>query len=321
MSEPRASLTRSHFAGSASLLPRLAFRRTPWLHPRYGHHVPASAHARLYVVDLLGHLSWRMAPACTARVPLTPPVRAAKSCAYTRACSAPRCPRAPFATCCAHSSTCRARQSRAPTLLLRPPNTCTRHQLPHARSLLPPEPAPPGLARRAALRQRPQPEPPATCSALRRAIARAPAPAHAPLARAPHLRFAPPAPTCAPPVRRSPSVRRSPPPGPACTARRPWARPLGSRHPPLRRAAAVRAPGSRHSAPSVRRTPAPCHRSSRSSRLSRRSGPTCTGTRCSGACPAPRKPAAAPAVARPDAWRCRSPAAVPPRRPACCVRK
>jgi hypothetical protein len=42
MSEPRASLTRSHFAGSASLLPRLAFRRTPWLRPRYGHRVPAS---------------------------------------------------------------------------------------------------------------------------------------------------------------------------------------------------------------------------------------------------------------------------------------
>jgi hypothetical protein len=42
MSEPRASLTRSHFAGSASLLPRLAFRRTPWLRPRYGYRVPAS---------------------------------------------------------------------------------------------------------------------------------------------------------------------------------------------------------------------------------------------------------------------------------------
>jgi hypothetical protein len=42
MSEPRASWTRSHFAGSASLLPRLAFRRIPWLRPRYGYHVPAS---------------------------------------------------------------------------------------------------------------------------------------------------------------------------------------------------------------------------------------------------------------------------------------
>jgi hypothetical protein len=178
MSEPRASLTRSHFAGLASLLPRLAFRRTPWLHPRYGHYVPASAHARLYVVVLLGHLSSRTAPARTARVPLTPPVRAAKSCAYTHACSAPRCSCAPFAACCphsstcrAHSSTCRARQSRAPTLLLRPPNTCTRHQLPHARSLLPPEPAPPGLARHATLRQCPQPELPATYPALRRALA------------------------------------------------------------------------------------------------------------------------------------------------------
>jgi hypothetical protein len=160
MSEPRASLTRSHFAGLASLLPQLAFRRTPWLRPRYGHRVPASAHACLYVVVLLGHLSWRTAPARTACVPLTPPVRAAKSCTYTHAYSTPRCPRAPFAACCAHSSTCRARQSRAPTLLLRLPNTCTRHQLPHARSLLPSEPAPPGLARRAALRQRPQLEPP-----------------------------------------------------------------------------------------------------------------------------------------------------------------
>jgi hypothetical protein len=42
MSELRASLTRSHFAGSASLLPRLAFRRTSWLRPRYGYRVPAS---------------------------------------------------------------------------------------------------------------------------------------------------------------------------------------------------------------------------------------------------------------------------------------
>jgi hypothetical protein len=42
MSEPCASLTCSHFAGSASLLPRLAFRRTPWLRPRYGYRVPAS---------------------------------------------------------------------------------------------------------------------------------------------------------------------------------------------------------------------------------------------------------------------------------------
>jgi hypothetical protein len=46
MSEPRASLTCSHFAGSASLLLRLAFHRTPWLHPRYGYRVPAS-HAQL----------------------------------------------------------------------------------------------------------------------------------------------------------------------------------------------------------------------------------------------------------------------------------
>jgi hypothetical protein len=88
MSEPRASLTRSHFAGSASLLPRLAFRRTPWLRTRYGYRVPASAHARLYVVDLLGH-----------------------------------------------SSTCRARQSRAPTLLLRRARTAlpVRSHLPHLR--------------------------------------------------------------------------------------------------------------------------------------------------------------------------------------------
>jgi hypothetical protein len=42
MSEPRASLTRSPFAGSASLLPRLAFRRTPWLRPRCGYRVLAS---------------------------------------------------------------------------------------------------------------------------------------------------------------------------------------------------------------------------------------------------------------------------------------
>jgi hypothetical protein len=42
MSKPRASLTRSHFAGSASLLPRLAFRRTPWLRPRFGYRVSAS---------------------------------------------------------------------------------------------------------------------------------------------------------------------------------------------------------------------------------------------------------------------------------------
>jgi hypothetical protein len=42
MSEPRASLTRSYFAGSASLFPWLAFCRTPWLRPRYGHRVPAS---------------------------------------------------------------------------------------------------------------------------------------------------------------------------------------------------------------------------------------------------------------------------------------
>jgi hypothetical protein len=88
MSKPRASLTRSHFAGSASLLPRLAFRRTPWLRTRYGYRVPASAHARLYVVDLLGH-----------------------------------------------SSTCRARQSRAPTLLLRRTRTAlpVRPHLPHLR--------------------------------------------------------------------------------------------------------------------------------------------------------------------------------------------
>jgi hypothetical protein len=42
MSEPRAPLTRSHFAGSASLLSQLAFRRTPWLRSRYGYRVPAS---------------------------------------------------------------------------------------------------------------------------------------------------------------------------------------------------------------------------------------------------------------------------------------
>jgi hypothetical protein len=88
MSEPRASLTRSHFAGSASLLPRLTFRRIPWRRLRYGYRVPASAHARLYVVDLLGH-----------------------------------------------SSTCRARQSRAPTLLLRCARTAlpVRPHLPHLR--------------------------------------------------------------------------------------------------------------------------------------------------------------------------------------------
>jgi hypothetical protein len=237
-------LTRSHFAGLASLLPQLAFRRTPWLRPRYGHRIPASAHSHLYVVVLLGHLSWRTAPARTARVPLTPPVRAAKSCAYTHACSAPRCPRAPFAACCAHSSTCRARQSRSLTLLLRPPNTCTRHQLPHARSLLPPEPAPPGLARRAALCQRPQPEPPATYPALRRAIVHAPAPAHAPLA-----------PTCAPPASGSPAPKprsRARAVLRLCPARlrpglpAPRAAPgpaRSARHPPLRRAATVRAPG------------------------------------------------------------------------------
>jgi hypothetical protein len=42
MFEPRVSLTRSHFAGSASLLSRLAFRRTPWLRSRYGYRVPSS---------------------------------------------------------------------------------------------------------------------------------------------------------------------------------------------------------------------------------------------------------------------------------------
>jgi hypothetical protein len=67
MSEPRASLTRSHFAGSASLLPRLAFRRIPWRRLRYGYRVPASAHARLYVVDLLGHSSTCRAPTLLLR--------------------------------------------------------------------------------------------------------------------------------------------------------------------------------------------------------------------------------------------------------------
>jgi hypothetical protein len=42
MSEPCASLTRSHFTGSTPLLPRLALRRTPWLRPRYGYRVSAS---------------------------------------------------------------------------------------------------------------------------------------------------------------------------------------------------------------------------------------------------------------------------------------
>jgi hypothetical protein len=223
--EPRASLARSHFAGLASLLPRRAFRRTPWLRPRYGHRVPASAHARLYVVVLLGHLSWRTAPARTARVLLTPPVRAAKSCAYTHAYSAPRCPRAPFAACCAHSSTCRARQSRAPTLLLRPPNACTRHQLPHARSLLPPEPAPPGLARRAALRQRPQPKPPTTyqlCAApspvLQPPLTRRSRPPAHRLPRA-RLRLSParapePCSACAPLASARACLHRAPPLGP-----------------------------------------------------------------------------------------------------------
>jgi hypothetical protein len=54
MSEPRASLTRSHFAGSASLLPRLAFHRTPWLRSRYGYRIPASCATPFHRVPLLG---------------------------------------------------------------------------------------------------------------------------------------------------------------------------------------------------------------------------------------------------------------------------
>jgi hypothetical protein len=237
MSEPRASLTRSHFAGSASLLPWLAFRRTPWLRPRYGYRVPASAHARLYVVDLLGHLSWRTAPARTARVPLTPPVRAARSCAYTRACSAPRCPCAPFAACCAHSSTCRARQSCAPTLLLRPPNTCTRHRLPHARSLLPP------LHRRPCSNAPVPAHPFFLChlsvAQRSRATRAAPAPVE-PLVHAP---------SAVPPARAPPTRPRAPHLGPPARAARAsaWALPAPrSPRPPARRAPARACP---HGAP------------------------------------------------------------------------
>jgi hypothetical protein len=71
MSEPRATLTRSHFTGSASLFPRLAFRRTPWLRPRYGHRVPASRAEAFHLNSSCARLvaSHRLVPPRTASLP------------------------------------------------------------------------------------------------------------------------------------------------------------------------------------------------------------------------------------------------------------
>jgi hypothetical protein len=94
MSEPRASLTRSYFAGSASLLPRLAFRRTPWLRPQYGYwflHLaqqlsaatpPARAVARH--VALQHRLLALMGPPCSGRPTLAPPPAFARHRVHAR---------------------------------------------------------------------------------------------------------------------------------------------------------------------------------------------------------------------------------------------
>jgi hypothetical protein len=82
---------------------------------------------------------------------------------------------APPRACATHSSACRARQARAPTLLLRPPSV---HTL-----LLPTEPAPPGLARP---RREPLARLPARPPLHLRALAHATAtPSLAPCVRAP----------------------------------------------------------------------------------------------------------------------------------------
>jgi hypothetical protein len=87
----------------------------------------------------------------------------------TTRCTPPPC------TCATHSSAYRARQARAPTLLLRPPSVRTL--------LLPTEPAPPGLARP---RREPLARLPARPPLHLRALARATAtPSLAPCVRAP----------------------------------------------------------------------------------------------------------------------------------------
>jgi hypothetical protein len=123
MSEPRASLTRSYFAGSASLFPRLAFCRTPWLRPRYGHRVPASRAEAFHLNSSCAAIS-RAFPRCCSTALVLP--------AHTPAHAVARC----SCSCVAHVP---ARRRCLPLLapasqclLTLPPVHCRLHpHLPH----------------------------------------------------------------------------------------------------------------------------------------------------------------------------------------------